>query len=79
MATPQETSNKPSLPWPLIAVACVIAVIGIGFLISAKVQQSDPTLTQAPPPGPHAQVLQSPPGKPRGPQRTIPLLVPAPK
>lgn len=43
-----------------LAAGAIVAVVGIGFLITSRVQQSDPTLTKAPPPGPNAAVALRP-------------------
>lgn len=54
-----QEQASPTSPVLKIAgiVAAVVAVVGILVLIMGRVQQSDPTLTQAPPPGPEAQTL----------------------
>ena len=41
-------------------VAALVALVGVIILINGKAQQSDPTLTKAPPPGPNAVTLQRP-------------------
>lgn len=43
-----------------LATGAIAAVVGIGFLITSRVQQSDPTLTKAPPPGPNAAAALRP-------------------
>jgi ABC-type transport system involved in multi-copper enzyme maturation permease subunit len=58
-----QAPQKKSPLIPFIIVAAVIIVIGGIFLISNKAQQSDPTMTAAPPPGPHGQVLIGSPDK----------------
>lgn len=53
-----EEKSWLSSQWKIVLSAVAfVAVIGIVVLITGKVQQSDPTLTQAPPPGPDAQTL----------------------
>lgn len=65
MSTKQQEQTPSVSPVLKIVgiIAAIIAVVGIGVLIMGKAQQSDPTLTKAPPPGPNAQTLVPSPMK----------------
>jgi len=52
----QEKKNPAFMA--IIGIAAVVILIGVGYLILGKAQSADPTMTQAPPPGPNAQILQ---------------------
>ena len=57
---PQQKTKR-TLPIPLIIVALVLMLIGIGMLVAHKVQRADPTLTAAPPSGiPGVHLMKSP-------------------
>ncbi len=47
----------------IAGVAALVAIVGVLILINGKAQQSDPTLTKAPSPGPNAVTLQRSPLK----------------
>ncbi len=51
-----DTEKKSPITTILI-IAAIIAVVGGIYLMIGKSQASDPTITQAPPPGPNAQTL----------------------
>jgi hypothetical protein len=61
--TKPESKQKNAAPVGLLIIAGVIVLIGIIVLIVGRANQSDPTLTKAPPAAPGAVTLQGAPQK----------------